>query len=99
MPDPIPEPMNRQAGVPIGDGQRDADHSVATGDRRDEVRYEDDPAQLARVRHTFPPERPLPPEQHSEADERDRPLAAGNVTDVAEVKRSPSVWDARPPEN
>ncbi|HEX2560720.1 hypothetical protein [Phenylobacterium sp.] len=99
MPDPNPEPMNRQAGVPIGDGQRDADKSVATGDRRDEVRYEDDPAQLARVRHTFAPETPLPPQEQSEAAERDRPLADGSVTDVAEVKPSPSVWDARPPEN
>lgn len=92
-----PEPTNLQSGVPIGDGQRDSDRSVATGDRRGEMRYEDDAAQLAKVRHTFAPEPDRPPEEQSAASESDSPLASGEVTDVAEVKPSPSVWDARPP--
>jgi hypothetical protein len=98
MPDPHPEPMNKQAGLPIGDGQSDSDRSVATGDRRDKVRYEDDPAQLTKVRHTFAPDPGRPPEEQSAAGEGDAPPASGEVTDVAEVKPSPSVWDARPPE-
>lgn len=97
MSDPTPEQMNRQASVPTG--HCEADPAIATGDRRDEMRYEDDPAQLARVRHTFAPETPAPPQEQSAAAERDRPLPGGAVTDVAEVKPSPSVWDARPPED
>lgn len=96
MPDINPGPTDRPPGA-ADDGQHEAGEAVATGDRRQEMRYEDDPAQLARVRHTFVPDHPLPPQEHSAAVERGTPLSP-DVTDVAEVKPSPSVWDARPPE-
>jgi hypothetical protein len=86
---------NRQSGLPIGDGQRDEREAVATGDRRDEMRYEDDPAQLARVRHTFHSDA-LPPD--TDGPEHDGPDLV-DVTDAMEVKPSPSVWDARPSES
>ncbi|MFC3077882.1 hypothetical protein ACFODL_07270 [Phenylobacterium terrae] len=96
MPDTTPEPVNRQDGVPIGDGQTDAGEAVATGDRREEMRYEDDPAQLARVRHTSVHPDHLPKQMTASGD-HEAPPGADAVTDVAEPPPSPSVWDARPP--
>lgn len=97
MPDPNAEPLNRQAGVPIGDGQTDADETVATGDRREDMRFEDDAAQLAHVRHTS--QRPAQlAKQMTASGAHPAPPGAEAVTDVAEVKPTPSVWDARPPE-
>lgn len=70
--------------------------SVATGDRREEMRYEDDPAQLARVRHTFVADDTQLPRQLTDCGEHPAPSVAFNVTDVAEPTPSSSVWDARP---
>lgn len=70
---------------------------VAHGNRRDEMRYEDDPDQLVRIRHTFPVEGPLPPDEHVGALDEDRP-APDLPTDAVEPRPSPSVWDARPPD-
>jgi hypothetical protein len=81
MPDPTPEPTG----------------TVATGDRREEMSYEDDPAQLARIRHTLPSDASHLPRQLTPQGGHEAPQDAGAVTDVAEPAPSPSVWDARPP--
>jgi len=71
---------------------------VATGDRRDEVRFEADPDQLVRLRATFKPEAPYPPEEQSAATDSGAIEDQPAVQDVA-VSNSPgSVWDARPAE-
>ena len=70
--------------------------AVATGNRRAGVRYEPDPAQLVRVRATFPPDGPLAPEDASPTTEAG-PGPARPVQDVAVARDAPSVWDARPP--
>ena len=70
---------------------------VATGDRREEVRYEPDPAQLVRMRATFPVDGPLAPEDASPTTEAALAAPAGPpIQDVAVAKDAPSVWDARP---
>ena len=65
---------------------------VATGDRRDEVRFERDPNQIVRARFTAPA----------------KAVAAHDVTpsapheppaipvDAVEAPKTPSAWDARP---
>ena len=69
---------------------------VATGDRRDEVRLQPDPDQLVRLRATFRPDAPLPPDEQSASSEAGERGAAPPIEDVAVAKPSPSVWDARP---
>lgn len=71
---------------------------VATGDRREEVHFEPDPAQLVVARHLVKPDRPLPLDVTSE---RDDDVAATRadvppVEDVLVAPEAPSVWDARP---
>ena len=70
---------------------------VATGDRRDEVRYERRGNDQLRMRATFPVEGPLPRELTPQAPLEGAP-APDLPTDVAAPKPSPSVWDARPVE-
>jgi hypothetical protein len=91
-------PTNVQAGIPLGPGADDTP-DVATGDRRDEVHYERDPDQLLKVRATFKPDEPLPPEEHSANTDVVGAQAVPPVQDVAVVAPRPSVWDARPPED
>jgi hypothetical protein len=69
---------------------------VATGDRRDEVRLEPDKDQLVKMRATFKPDAPMPPEMQSEAWARAPHDTVPPVEDVAVAPESPSVWDARP---
>jgi hypothetical protein len=71
---------------------------VASGDRRDELHYEPDPDQLVKIRATFKPDDPLPPQEHSAASEAGVPGAGPPIQDVAVVADGPSVWDARPSE-
>lgn len=68
---------------------------VARGDRRDEMRYEADPDQGVKVRHTFPPNRPLPPQEHSAGAEAKDFKALSEATDAAVTLETPSVWEAR----
>jgi len=78
----IPEP---------GEGQE-----VAFGDRHGEVRYEPDPDQLVRARYLVRPEGPLPPHEHSAAQERGDLPPSALVEDVLVAPDVHSVWDARP---
>lgn len=70
---------------------------IATGSRRDEVRYEDAPRQNLRASHLFKP---------AEAVPRDTPAgppppgaSSPPVEDVASLKEGPSVWEARTPDD
>ena len=92
---PNPGP-NVQAGLPLGDQLAGEPDLVATGDRRDEVHYEDDPDQVVRVAHLQAAGRPLPPDEQRGEDRNDCP---GAMQDAQEMPSSPSVWDARPPED
>ena len=68
---------------------------VATGDRRGEVHFEADPAQLVVARHLVKPDRPLAPDMDtSNADASDADVPP--VEDVRVAPDGPSVWDARP---
>jgi len=70
---------------------------IATGDRREDVRLQPDPDQLVRMRATFKPDAPLPPEEQSaSSDAGEGQSAAPPVEDVAVAAPGPSVWDARP---
>lgn len=64
--------------------------SVAHGDRREEVRFEDDPKMVAKVRHTFKVD---PARQ--EQSEADGEAVEPGVTDAEVVANSPSAWEAR----
>jgi len=68
---------------------------VATGDRREEVRFERRADDQLRMRATFPPEGPLPRELTPEAGQEGQP-APPLPTDVAVTPEAPSAWDARP---
>lgn len=73
---------------------------IATGDRRDKVRLEPDSDQLVKMRATFKPDAPMPPDEQSEASEAGYREAAPPVEDVAVAPPDdPSVWDARPVED
>ena len=69
---------------------------VASGDRRDELHYQPDPDQLVKIRATFKPDDPLPPQEHSAASEAGAAGAGPPIQDVAVAADGPSVWDARP---
>jgi len=71
---------------------------VATGDRRDEVRFERRANQQVRVRATFPVAGPLPRELTPEAAREGEP-SPDLPTDVADLPQAPSAWDARPAED
>jgi hypothetical protein len=77
----------------------DANGKVATGDRREDLHYEADPDQLVKVRATFKPGDPLPPQEHSANSDIDAGPAGPPIEDVAVSPPGPSVWDARPPED
>jgi hypothetical protein len=75
---------------------------VATGDRREEVHYEPDadPDQKVRARFVFHPDEPPPPDEHTGRVDAGLPAEEGPpVEDLAIAPPSPSVWDARPPED
>lgn len=90
-------PQNLQHGVPIGDGQRDSDERVATGDRREEVHYERRANGELRAQHLKRPDGPLPPHLASVDGAGDG--RADATLDVAVAPDGPSVWDARPPDD
>ena len=75
------------------------DSEVATGDRRDELHYERDPDQLVKVRATFTPEGPLPPQESPTGTGAAEPQGGPPIEDVVVAAPGPSVWDARPPED
>ena len=68
---------------------------VATGDRREAVRFERREGGQLRMRTTFPPDGPLPRELTPEAGQEGAP-APDLPTDVAVLPEGPSAWDARP---
>jgi hypothetical protein len=72
---------------------------VATGDRREEMHYEPDPDQLVVARATVKPKTPLPPDEHTAAVDHGELNAEPPIGDVRVVPPSPSVWDARPPDD
>ncbi|MDB5449206.1 MAG: hypothetical protein JWQ52_334 [Phenylobacterium sp.] len=73
---------------------------VATGDRREEVHYEPKPGQLVKARFTQKPTEPPPPDEHTGRVDAGLPAEEGPpVEDLAVTPPSPSVWDARPPED
>jgi len=83
--------MSEKDDAPIGS------EPVATGDRRDKVRLEPDRDQLVKMRATFRPDAPMPPDEQSEASQDGYREAAPPVEDVAVAPPDdPSVWDARP---
>jgi hypothetical protein len=71
---------------------------VATGDRRDQVRFERRANQQLRVRATFPVEGPLPRELTPAVAQEGSP-SPDLPTDVAAAPKAPSAWDARPRED
>lgn len=77
----------------------DKSEPVATGDRRDEVRFEPDPDQLVRIRATFKPDAPYPAEEQSAATDSGAIDDQPSVQDVAASNAPESVWDARPVED
>lgn len=82
------EPNERSDAEPI------SREPIATGDRRDETHLEPDPDQLVKMRATFDMAEPPGPELTS--DQAETPLPDPGVTDIAEARDGPSVWDARP---
>ena len=85
---------NRQGGVVLAEGVDEAG-VVATGDRRDEVHYEDDPDQIVRVVHEVKPVGPLPTDEQRGRDHDDQ-SAAAPVQEVGVSPSKASAWDARP---
>jgi hypothetical protein len=76
------------------------DEPVATGDRREEAHYEPDPDQLVRARFVVRPADSLLPDMATgrvQAGERAEP--GPPIEDVAVAPDTPSVWDARPPDD
>lgn len=66
-----------------------SDPKVKHGDRRDEVWFEEDEDQIARVRHTFPAEGPA----HEQSEASEKGLGV-QPTDVAVVPEGASAWEA-----
>jgi hypothetical protein len=72
---------------------------VATGDRRDEARLEPDPDQLVRAAFLARPRSPPPPDEHTGRVDAGVAAEPGPpVEDLRVAPPSPSVWDARPPD-
>ncbi|MGA0605677.1 hypothetical protein ACO2Q0_06715 [Phenylobacterium sp. VNQ135] len=89
-----PSEQNIQHGVPIGDGMRDSDERIATGDRREEIHFERRDDGDLKAQHLKRPEGPLPPQM---ATVEGQGASKGQpVQDVAVAPEGPSVWDARP---
>jgi len=85
---------NRQDGGGLAEGVDEAS-AVATGDRRDEVHYEDDPHQIVRVSHLEKPIGQLTTDDQRGKNREDHQPAVP-VQDVAVSPSKASVWDARP---
>jgi hypothetical protein len=73
------------------------DVEIATGTRRDEVHYEDAPRQKLRASHLFKPAEALP--RDTPAGPPPPGASSPPVEDVASLKESPSVWEARMPDD
>lgn len=72
---------------------------VATGDRRDEAHLEPDKDQLVRAAFLTRPAKPPPPDEHTGRVDEGLPAEQGPpVEDLRVSPASPSVWDARPPD-
>jgi hypothetical protein len=89
-------PPDPQAAATPGRGDASADDRVATGDRREEVRFEADPDQLVKASHLVHPQGPLPRDVTRSGGAPEPPMET-EVVDVLVAPESPSVWDARPP--
>ena len=90
--------LNRPAGVPLA-GDATESGQVGHGSRREEAHYEPGRDRVATVRFTARPDHPLAPEI-AEVGTYDGPAEGGPpIEDVAVAAQSPSVWDARPPED
>jgi hypothetical protein len=85
-------PIDRQAGVRIGDFVSDSKRTVAGGDRREETHYVADADQLTHVSHMVKPAI-LPPDEVTRETSESSPAG---VEDVGVVPQQPSVWDAAP---
>lgn len=87
---------NVQSGAPLERAADPDPRRVARGGRPDMVRYEADPDQLVRVKHTRAPDHALPPDiPTSRSDEADR-FTSPDVADLPHTPYSPSVWEALP---
>lgn len=90
-------PENQQAGIPVGSDLDDGE--VAHGSRREDAHYEPRADRVAVARFTGKPDAPVPPDEHTGRVDAGEAATAPDVTDVANLKPGPSVWDARPPED
>lgn len=90
---------SRQSGVPIGDNITGSDKRVATGTRREELRYAADAEMVVRVEHLFEPHGPLPPDEATRACGPPEQPAGPPTQDVRVAPSSASAWDARPRED
>ncbi|HVI33965.1 hypothetical protein [Phenylobacterium sp.] len=88
--------LNRQAGIPLA-GDATESGQVAHGSRREDVHFEPAPDHLVSVRHNEKPDHPLAPQLDRAGKEP--PQDGPPIADVAVAAQSPSVWDARPPED
>jgi hypothetical protein len=71
---------------------------VATGDRH-EAHLEPDKDQLVRAAFLIRPAKPPPPDEHTGRVDEGLPAEHGQpVEDLRVAPASPSVWDARPPD-
>lgn len=72
---------------------------VATGDRHEEAHLEPDKDQLVRAEFLTRPVEPPPPDEHTGRVDEGLPAEQGPpVEDLRVAPASPSVWDARPPD-
>lgn len=71
--------------------------TVAHGNRRDEVHFEEAPGQVLKVSHLVKPNGPLPRDMAGATPADAADAQAGRpMQDVAVLPTTPSVWDASP---
>jgi hypothetical protein len=89
-------PRNVQSGVALPPAADPDPTEIAHGDRAEAVRYEPDPDQLVRVRHTQRPSAQLPPDIPSDRDDEAARYTSPDLAEVALPPFGPSVWEALP---
>ena len=89
---------NVQSGVALPPAADPDPTQIAHGDRADAVRYEPDPDQIVRVRHTQRPTTELPPDIPSDRSDEAARYTSPDVAEVALPPFGPSVWEALPEE-
>lgn len=87
---------NVQSGVPLEPAADPDPQRVARGDRPGAVRYERDPDQVVRVRHTRAPDHALPPDIPTARDDEADRFTSPDTADLPHTPYSPSVWEALP---